>query len=222
MVCCFCLWASMILLIGGEKGGTGKSTIATNIAAYLSQKGDDVLILDSDPQATSSKWTTRRQKNFPNLPPIHCVQKTGDIYETIKDVSSRYKQVIIDAGGRDSEELRTAMLASKKIYIPIKASQPDLDTIMHMDKLIAVAKSMNRDLEARVVLSIAPTNPLINEEKEAKKLLKTLNSILLSSCVIRDRKSYRDAMSDGIGVVESKTGKAKIEINLLAAEIYQW
>ncbi|RZI45476.1 AAA family ATPase [Candidatus Finniella inopinata] len=210
----------MILLIGGEKGGTGKSTIATNLAAYLSQKGEDVLIVDSDPQSTASKWVSRRQKNFPNLPVIHCIQKTGDIYETINDVSKRYKEIIVDTGGRDSEELRTAMLAAKKIYIPLRASQPDLETIIHMNKLVSVAKSMNRALETYVILSIAPTNPMINEVKEAKELLSKLQSIALSSCVLRDRKSYRDAISEGRGVVEIESGKSKIEIKLLAQEIY--
>jgi chromosome partitioning protein len=210
----------MILLIGGEKGGTGKSTIATNLAAWLAQKGADVLILDSDPQTTAAKWVARRTKNFPDLPIIHCLQKTGDIYETIKDVSKRYKEVIIDAGGRDSEELRTAMLAVRKLYIPIRASQPDLETMTHMSKLIAMAKSMNHSLEAYVILSIAPTNPLINEAKEAKELLGTLRSVILSSCIIRDRKSYRDAISEGRGVVEAESGKAKTEMTLLAAEIY--
>lgn len=210
----------MILLIGGEKGGTGKSTIATNLAAYLSQRNGDILIIDSDPQATSSKWVARREKNFPQHPNIHCVQKTGDVYETIKDVASRYKNVIIDAGGRDSEELRTAMLVARKLYIPIRASQPDLETITHMSKLVAMAKSMNRSLDSQVILSIAPTNPLINEVAEAKSLLKQLKHINLSNCIIRDRKSYRDAMSEGVGVVEIESGKAKNEINLLAEEIF--
>ena len=38
----------MIVLIGGEKGGTGKSTIATNLAAYLANRSDDVVLLDAD------------------------------------------------------------------------------------------------------------------------------------------------------------------------------
>ena len=123
----------MIVLIGGEKGGTGKSTIATNLAAYLAGRVADVILLDSDQQSTAARWVERRNQNHPHLPKVHCVQKTGDVFETIRDLASRYQQVLIDAGGRDSEELRTAMAAAQKLYAPLKASQPDLETSLHMN-----------------------------------------------------------------------------------------
>ena len=48
----------MIVLIGGEKGGTGKTTIATNLAALRAMAGRDVLLVDTDPQGSASYWTT--------------------------------------------------------------------------------------------------------------------------------------------------------------------
>ena len=88
----------MIVLIGGEKGGTGKSTIATNLAAYLAGRGADVILLDSDQQSTAARWVERRNQNHPHLPKVHCVQKAGNLFETIRDLASRYQQVLIDAG----------------------------------------------------------------------------------------------------------------------------
>jgi cellulose biosynthesis protein BcsQ len=131
----------MILLIGGEKGGTGKSTIATNIAVKLAHQQQEVVIIDCDPQCTATKWLSRRNKLFANLPKVFCIQKTGDIYDTTIDMSNRYKYVIIDAGGRDSEELRTAMVACHKMYIPLKASQPDIETSHHIIQLVKLAKT---------------------------------------------------------------------------------
>jgi len=53
----------MVILIGGEKGGTGKSMIATNLAAIHSIQGDDALLLDTDKQATATYWAINRDEN---------------------------------------------------------------------------------------------------------------------------------------------------------------
>ena len=206
--------------IGGEKGGTGKSTIATNLAAYLADRSDDVVLLDADSQGTASRWVERRNNSHPELPKVHCVQKAGDIFETIRDLSTRYQQVIIDAGGRDSEELRSAMIAAQKLYTPLKASQPDLETTMNINQLVKLACGLNPSLKAYAVISMAPTHPAITEAQEAYELLMELPDIELSRVFIRERKVFRDAMVEGKGVIESKNRKAKAEIQLLAGEIY--
>ena len=209
----------MIVLIGGEKGGTGKSTIATNLA-YLANRSDDVVLLDADSQATAKRWVERRNNSHPELSRVHCVQKTGDIFETIRDLSTRYQQVIIDAGGRDSEELRSAMVAAQKLYTPLKASQPDLETTMNINQLVKLARGLNPNLKVYAVISMAPTHPALTEAEEAHELLMELPEIELSRVFIRERKVFRDAMVEGKGVIECKNRKAKAEIQLLAEEIY--
>ena len=159
----------MIVLIGGEKGGTGKSTIATNLAAYLAARSDDVVLLDADSQATATRWVERRNNAHPELPKVHCVQKTGDIFETIRDLATRYQQVIIDAGGRDSEELRSAMVAAQKLYTPLKASQPDLETTTNINQLVKLACGLNPNLKAYAVISMAPTHPAITEAQRGPR-----------------------------------------------------
>ncbi|MFR9705092.1 AAA family ATPase, partial [Aeromonas sanarellii] len=64
----------MILLVGGEKGGSGKSCLAQNIAVLLRQRfHGEVLLADCDPQRTTSDWIQERNDN-PDLVPINCVQ----------------------------------------------------------------------------------------------------------------------------------------------------
>jgi chromosome partitioning protein len=210
----------MILLIGGEKGGTGKSTIATNIAVNLAHQQQEVVIIDCDPQGTATKWLSRRNKLFPNLPKVFSIQKTGDIYDTSIDMSHRYKYVIIDAGGRDSEELRTAMVACNKMYIPLKASQPDIETSNHIIQLIKLAKTLNPKLLAFTMISMAPTNHVLKEDQEAILLLSKLNIAKTSNVIIHERKVYRDAIADGKGVMEYDNIKAKNEVIQLLEEIF--
>lgn len=210
----------MIVLIGGEKGGTGKSTLATNLCAFLAVAGQDVLLLDADRQATSAAWAAERDQH-PELPPVHCLQRYGNLYAAVQDLRSRYAHLVIDAGGRDSEELRSAMALADKLYSPAKASQSDLWTIEHLARLVDLARAFNTRLEARVLISMAPTNPRINEERDATEMLSEFNErIRLSRHLTRERKVYRDAMGEGKGVVEMADTKARNEIALIAQEIY--
>lgn len=212
-----------IVLIGGEKGGTGKSTIATNLTAYLANEGVDVILLDADPQGTSSHWIERRNGCKPAVASIHCAQKFGDVAATARDLGKRYRYVVIDAGGRDSRELRSAMLAADKIVVPVRASQADLETLGKVNEIVGNARAFNQTLgAASVVLSIAPTNPSINEVNEARELLELhrFPELVLSDQVIRERKVYRDALAEGKGAVEMQNSQAKAEIQLLAQELF--
>jgi chromosome partitioning protein len=210
----------MIVLIGGEKGGTGKSTLATNLCAWLAVAGQDVLLLDADRQGTSASWAAERSQRA-ELAAVHCVQRYGNLLPAIQDLRQRYENVVIDAGGRDSEELRTGMAVADKLYSPAKASQSDLWTIDHLARLVDLARAFNTRLEARVLISMAPTNPRINEERDAAEMLAEFSERLsLSRYVTRERKSYRDAMREGRGVMEMTDPKATTEIESIAKEIY--
>jgi chromosome partitioning protein len=209
----------MILLLGGEKGGTGKSTIATNLAAWLAVRNSDVILVDTDVQRTAANWVDRRNLHTEVLA-VHCTERRGNVFHALRDLAKRYKEVIVDAGGRDSEELRTALVAAHQIYVPLRASQPDLETSLHMNELVHLARGMNPVLEARVLISMAPTNPSIKETAEAQELLQELPALIRSVVTISERKVYRDAMADGRGVSELDNEKARAEIEALAREIY--
>lgn len=211
----------MKLLIGGEKGGSGKSTAATNLAVYLAHEGVDVVLVDADPQATSAQFIERRNEDFPDLPKVHCVQRSGDVAATVRDLTERYQVVIIDAGGRDSRELRSAMVVANILLTPIRASQADLETLPHVNELVSLARSLNPQLEAYALLSMAPANPMIREVAEAKAMIEQFDQLKLADSIIRDRKVYRDALADGKGVVEMQNSQAKTEIQLLGQEFFE-
>jgi chromosome partitioning protein len=208
----------MIILIGSQKGGCGKSTTAVNISAELAGRGHDVVLVDSDRQCTAANWAMDRVENQA-LAKVHCVQKYENIRDTLLDLDKRYEYVIVDAAGRDSRELRTGMTAAHILIVPFRPSQPDLDTLPNMQDIIIQAKDLNPDLKIFGLITMAPTNPIIHEEADARECLKDYPEIKLLSTMIRDRKVYRDAMSDGFGVVEMDNNKAKAEIKQLVVEV---
>lgn len=208
----------MIVLIGSQKGGCGKSTTAVNICAALAQSGRDIVLVDADRQCTAANWVSERA-NY-QLPIVNCVQKYDNIRDTLKDLGKRYEFVIVDAAGRDSRELRTGMIAADLLLVPFRPSQPDLDTLPKLQEVIEQAKDLNPDLICRALLTMAPTNPVINEVKESQEYLAEFPALDLLKTIVRDRKVYRDAMSEGMGVVEMGNSKAREEITQLMTELF--
>ncbi len=210
----------MIVMIGGVKGGTGKSTIATNLAAYLANKGADVLLLDVDPQATAYKWAMRRQAQHPDAPKVNTAQASGRVFDVLRDVARRYEHIVIDSGGHASDAMKSAMLGAQKLYVPLRPSQADLETVGEMVSMVADVRGLNFALEAFSLISLASTNPVVFEAQEAREALQDIPEITLSANVIRDRKIYRDAFFEGVSVIEMTNNKATPEVQLLAQEVF--
>lgn len=210
----------MIVLVGAEKGGVGKSTLASNLAVYLAHHKIDVVLLDTDGQATCARFVERRDEAG-ILPMIPCVQRTGDVASTLRDLAKRYQVVLVDAGGRDSREMRTAMAVANLLLTPTRASQADLETLPKVNELVGLARGINPSLKASAVLAMAPSNPVIREVENARELLSEFGELELTDTVIRDRKVYRDALLEGKGVVEMNNSQARAEIQLLAQEFFE-
>ncbi|GAB6852446.1 division plane positioning ATPase MipZ [Paraburkholderia kururiensis] len=210
----------MIVLIGAEKGGVGKSTISSNLAVHLAHQGIDVVLVDTDGQATCARFIERREEGGIR-PSVPCVQRTGDVAATLRDLSKRYQVIVVDAGGRDSREMRSAMAVANLLLTPTRASQADLETLPKVNELVSLARGLNPDLKAFAVLSMAPSNPAIREVEDARELLSQFEQLELADTVIRDRKVYRDALLGGHGVVEMTNSQARAEIQLLAQEFFE-
>ncbi|MCJ8298742.1 MAG: AAA family ATPase [Pseudomonadales bacterium] len=211
----------MIILIASQKGGVGKSTLAVNLSAFLSSRGDSVCLVDADPKVgTSSQWCSYREE-AENPHQVIGIQKTGNIRQTLLDLDSRYPWVICDTAGRDSKEMRSALTVAHSVLVPLKCSQPDIDTLDVMSNIVEemIVANPNEDLKIRSVLTMGPTNPSIKEDKEAMECLKDYPTLPPYQTIVRDRKAYRDAMSKGLGVVEMANKKAKFEIESLIEEL---
>ena len=212
----------MIILIGGEKGGTGKTTLATNLAAMRALNGRDVLLIDTDPQGSANYWAQSRDDEKVT-PRVACVQKFGKgLPAEVNDLKRRYQDIIIDAGGRDSVELRSALVVTQKVYIPIQPSQFDIWTLNQMDELVETAKGFNPELQAKVIISRSSTNPSVHEAKDTCNLLDDFSNLGLAAGFICDRIAYRKAAKDGLSVVElkPKDPKAVEEMELFYQEVF--
>lgn len=212
----------MILLVGIEKGGTGKSTIATHLATLRASEGHEVLLIDADKQMTSSYWAAQRDEQD-SLARIVCIQKRGNaIHRDINDLATKYEDIIIDAGGQDSKELRAAMIVADVLCIPFQPSQPDIWTLETMDQLIDQAQALNPNLQVFTIINRASTHPLVPETDEAISCLADFPRLPFSDVVIHERRAFRKAMTLGSAVTEldNKDQKAIGEITHLYHTLY--
>lgn len=211
-----------IILVGGEKGGTGKTTLATNLAALRALAGRDVLLIDTDVQASASYWAQSRDEG--KVPPrVACIQKFGNgLQAAVQDLARRYQDILIDAGGRDSVELRVGLVVAERAFIPIQASQFDIWTLGRMDDLVRTAQGFNPALQAWVVISRASTHPAVTETMEAQSLLSDFEHLRLAKALIRDRITYRKAAREGLCVEEMQPAdpKAVEEMQGLFREVF--
>lgn len=212
----------MILLIGGEKGGTGKTTIATNLAVLRINAIKDLLLIDTDKQPTASYWCSIREDNEV-MPRIASIQKFDKSIRTeIQSLKTKYADIIIDAGGKDSIELRGALLVADIVVFPLRPSQFDLWTLARINQLVDVALEINENLKTYIVLNQTPTNPGAKEAEEAKKLIGDFDNLTLLNTMISERIAFRRSAVSGMGVSEYKPEdiKAIDEMKRLYEEIY--
>lgn len=213
-----------IVAFAGQKGGSGKSTIAENVAVGLKEEGADTIIIDCDhDQRTSSKWVARRNEAIEEgakLGPIHIAVQADNIKQGIADAAKRYDAVVVDVAGRDGRALRTAFLVADLIYVPVRPSQNDLETLEAVQEIIEDTEDLNPNRVIRFLLSMCPTNNLVSERGDAEDFLSQYGGGLkLSNVHVSDRKVYRDAALLGKGVLECDNDKAIFEIKQLMKEI---
>jgi len=211
----------MIITIGSNKGGTGKTTTATNLSVALALHNKEVCLVDADFQRSASRWNQDRQDSN-ILPRITLVEKHDNVSSTLEDLDKKFDYVIIDVAGRNSREMITSLSVSDILIAPHQASQLDLDTIQELHNQITKIRDLNPSLNAYILHTMANTNPLvkINERKEFEEYLLDFPSLkLLSSCCYY-RKIYRDVMPLGKSVIESTNLLANEEIQGLIKEVF--
>ncbi len=211
----------MIVVIGGIKGGCGKTTLATNLTVMRSASGKKVLLIDADEQNTASEWSDMRihlgiETKWST---IRLSGKTIDFQ--IERLKKDFDDVIVDVGGRDTTSQRSALLIADILVIPFKPRSFDIWTLGKVKTLINEIRTINKKLLCLCVINEADSSGVDN--KETHEILSQSEEMVCLDCVIGKRKAFGNAGSDGLGVTELKIldKKAVQELKILYDKIYQ-
>lgn len=198
----------MIILIGSNKGGSGKTTTAVTLATGLA-KDNEVCIIDADPQSSASRWSSDRENNAQLQTHITCIQKTGNLHPTITSLRHKYDHIIIDVAGRNSRELITGMLGCDMLISPAQCSQLDLDTLTELQEQVIRAKDLNPYFKVYIYHVMASTNPKVApiNKREFKEFVTEFKPFNLLKSICCYRKIYRDVMPNGMSVLEQGVDK---------------
>lgn len=214
----------MIILIGSNKGGSGKTTTAVTIATGLARTFD-VCLIDADPQASATRWSADRESSTLDIPQITCIQKSGNLQPTISSLKSKYDHIIIDVAGRNSRELITGMLCCDILISPAQCSQLDLDTLAELKEQVIRALDLNPTLKIYIYHVMASTNHKVSpvSKKEFKEFVSEFSDFILMEAMSCYRKVYRDVMPMGISAIEQTNDeKAKKESESLITEVLSY
>jgi chromosome partitioning protein len=195
----------MIVAVLGEKGGTGKTMLATNLAGMRAAEGRDVLIIDADRQGSASYWAEKRSDRHVDLPAVQSVQKFGEgLMRTVRDMARRYHDILIDAGAGDTREVESSLRVAEQVIIPIQPAGLDVWTLGLMDDRVGEAIAANQVLMAYVVLNRTSANPKDSDADEARDAIDRCSHLQLAEGMICDRVAVKRAAPAGLTVIEYK------------------
>lgn len=207
----------MITVVGNLKGGSGKSTVAFNLAIWLAHRGVDVLAFDLDPQATlSDVGEVRREEAIqPDVPIYRAENDPGSI------LAEHQGEVLVDVGASNLWAMRQAINMAERILIPVSPSQADVWSTQRF--LNIIGEALRKDAHPTILAFInrADTHISVRETQEAEEALASLPGVEVLKGRLGQRTMFRRSFSEGLGVFELEpSGKAAYEFARLAALLY--
>jgi chromosome partitioning protein len=209
--------AFMIYACVNTKGGVGKTTTAVHLAVMLA-RSDRTLLIDGDPQASAASWAAWRRDNpqYEPSPTTTCLAGKAILTEG-KQLATGFRHVVVDAGGRDSIGLRSALLLAQRAVIPVGASNLDAAAMTDLLEVVELARDYNPELDVRVLLT--RIDPRTKDAAEMLAFL-TEQKLTVLPTKVCERVAFRRAIGEGATVQEiGRDQAAVIEIEGFFREI---
>lgn len=207
---------ALIITLAHQKGGVGKSTLATNLRGYFAGGGYKTALVDIDPQGSLSKLV-RTFSDQDGREPEHVIERGS--YKTYKDLLTLlepYDIAVIDTPPYLSKELQDVFEITNVILVPCKASPLDFLAIGDTLDLIRQAKTKRKELIAAVVMTMVITGTDFTTQIRTE-LEKTEFPVLKAE--IGNRVAYMRSLLKSNTVLGDENPKAREEIESLGKEL---
>jgi len=205
----------MLTVVGNLKGGTGKSTVAFNLAVWLAHDDAGVMAFDFDPQATLiDVCEVRREEGFE---PLIEVSDDIDELERLLADSGCKTPMVADVSAVNMPTMEKALSLADRVLIPVQPSQADIWSTQRFLKIVTANIDPQRNTEVLGFINRADTHIGVRETDEAEEALNMLKHIQALNVRLYQRTAYRRSFSEGLAVFElDPMGKAAREMKTLA------
>ena len=205
----------MIVVVGGIKGGSGKTTVATNLAIVRAGEGRRVLLIDADDQETATDFSALRDEKREGGSGYTCIKLTGSSVRTESHkLKDNFDDIIIDTGGRDTTSQRAALTVADALLVPFVPRSFDVWTLEKVAGLVEEMRAVNPGLKAHAFINRADPRGVDNDE--AAEVWKETQALAFLDAPLGARKAFSNAAAQGLSVIELKTQDPKASDELLA------
>jgi len=199
-----------VICVAQQKGGSGKTTIAANLAVAFLRGGSSVALLDTDPQGSLGRWFMARRDNGDDTLGFSTASAWGVSYECDK-LKRSFDYVLIDTPPKVGADLRPALREANLVLVPVAASQVD---VWATESVLDLARRERR--EALIVVNRAKAGTRVLDD--VGKALDAMDARRMTT-MLGSRVAYAETLGQGRGVLERGKGAWTAEIEGLAEEI---
>lgn len=211
----------MILTFGHTKGGVGKSMLALNVAVERIRAGVDTLLIDGDPRQTSVSKAIAVRSESGQEPPVPCIvlEDARTLRQQVGLLRPKYQDLVIDVGGKDSSALRSALLVTDVLVLPVAPESVELWAIDDVVEVIEEAQALH-PFRVLVVLNRAKSSGQDNADMRA--MIAEYPQLTMLAPSIGHRSVFSSAFGRGLSAAEYRPANVKAisELRAVLASLY--
>jgi chromosome partitioning protein len=207
-----------IIAVVNQKGGTGKTTVTTNLAVLFATQGTEVLLVDADPQQSALEWQRDRPAH---LPPVSVIGLPApNLHREIPRLQAKYPIILIDGGGRVTATARATVAVADFLLVPTLASLPDArSTQRFFQEVVEEVAAIKGRVSGAILFTMVKTGTVFNVSGQGP--IKDLGYPVLET-TLSHRIIYQEAFAQGMSVGESDPrSKAAEEVQALFHELQE-
>ena len=191
------------IVVLNPKGGSGKTTIAINLASYYALRGDRPVLMDYDPQASAARWVKKRQASQAPIHLISAFERDNRVTRAFQlRIPASTGRVIVDTPAAiDATEMPDLTANADKILVPVLPSDIDIHACSRcIASLLLVAKVRRADNRLAIIANRVRRNTRIYQA--LTRFLDTLEIPIITT--LRDSQNYVRGAELGLGLHEMR------------------